>query len=303
MGQHLVPMLVRAGHLVVGTMRDPGKADAVRAAGAEPLVVDALDRGAVLAAVTQARPDVVIHQLTALTSLTDLRKFDAAFALTNRLRTQGLDYLLEAARAAGARRFIAQSYTGWTNAYDGGPVKTEEDPLESNPPRAFRRTLEAIRYLEATVAAAPRLEGLVLRYGNFYGPGTSLGEGGSMLEEVRRRRMPVVGKGTGVWSWIHIEDAALATLAAVERGAPGIYNIVDDEPAPVAEWLPVLAAAAGGKPPLHVPAWLARFFIGENGVTWMLRGRGASNAKARRELGWQPVFASWRDGFRRGLEA
>jgi len=300
-GRQLVPVLVQAGHSVVGTMRDPGKMDAVRAAGAEPLLVDALDRVAVRAAVMQARPDVVIHELTALTALTDLRKLEAAFALTNRLRTEGLDYLLEAAREAGARRFIAQSYTGWTNGLDSGPVKTEADPLPTDPPRAFRRILEAIRYLEATVPAAPGLEGLVLRYGNLYGPGTSIGEGGDVLEEVRRRRLPLIGKGTGVWSWVHVEDAARATLAAVERGAPGIYNIVDDDPAPVSEWLPFLAAAVAAQPPRRVPAWLARFFVGEHGVAWMLRSRGASNAKAKRELGWQPVFASWRDGFRSGL--
>jgi nucleoside-diphosphate-sugar epimerase len=300
-GRRLIQVLVRADHSVVGMTRSPENADAIRAAGAEPVVADALNENAVMAAVRQAEPEVVVHQLTAIPPNTNPRKFDREFELTNRLRTEGTDHLLAAARAAGARRFVAQSFAGWPHAREGGLVKTEEDPLDPSPPKAMRRTLEAIRYLEGAVVGAEELEGLVLRYGSFYGPGTSLGEGGVHWEMIRRRRFPIVGRGTGVWSFIHIDDAATATLAAIERGAPGVYNIVDDEPAPVAEWLPALAAAVGAKPPRHVPTWLARLAVGEPGVVLMTEIRGASNAKAKRELDWQPAYVSWRDGFRRGL--
>jgi nucleoside-diphosphate-sugar epimerase len=231
----------------------------------------------------------------------NLRKFDRAFEATNRLRREGTDNLVAAARAAGARRLVAQSFAGWPYAREGGPVKSEEDPLDPNPPAGFRNTLDAIRYLEATVLGAGGLEGLALRYGPFYGPGTSIGVGGSIVEDVRRRRVPVVGSGAGIWSFLHIDDAAQATLAAIERGPAGIYNIVDDEPAPVSEWLPALSAAIGAKPPRRVPAWLARPAIGKHGVVMMTEIRGASNAKAKRELGWQPTWTSWREGFRKGL--
>ncbi len=300
-GRRLIPMMVRAGHVVVGMTRSPGKADSIRAAGAEPVVADALDEDAVMAAVRHAGPEVVVHQLTAIPPRVNLRAFERDFALTNRLRIEGTRHLAAAARATGAGRLVAQSFAGWLYAREGGPVKTEDDLLDPHPPRALRRALEAIRELEVTVLATQGPEGVVLRYGVFYGPGTSLGEGGSIVEAVRQRRIPVVGRGAGVWSFIHVDDASAATLVALERGAPGIYNIVDDDPAPVGEWLPALAAALGAKPPWRVPALLAWLVVGGHGVELMTRVRGASNAKAKRELGWRPAYASWRDGFRKGL--
>ena len=301
LGRRLVPLLVAGGHQVVAMTRTPGKVEGLRAAGAEPVVADGLDREAVLAAVVEARPQVVVHQLTDLAGTTNLKKFDAGFAATNRLRTEGTDNLLAAARAAGARRLVAQSFAGWPFARLGGPVKTEDDPLDPDPPAERRRTLDAIRHLEAAVLGADGLEGLVLRYGGFYGPGTSVGAGGYLLEDLRRRRFPLVGAGTGVWSFVHIDDAAAATVAAVERGAPGIYQIVDDDPAPASAWLPELAAAVGARPPRRVPAWVARLVAGEHAVVMMTEVRGASNAKAKRELGWRPAYPSWRQGFRHGL--
>jgi nucleoside-diphosphate-sugar epimerase len=301
MGKRLVPVLVQAGHAVTGMMRSAAKAADLRAAGAEPVVVDALNRSAVLRAVEQARPEVLVHELTAIPADLDLRKFEEQFRLTNLLRTQGTDYLLEAARESGVRRFVAQSYAGWPYKRVGGPVKSEEDPLDPDPPAAFRGILAALRHLEEAVTHASGIAGLVLRYGGFYGPGNAIGEGGSILKQVRQRMVPLVGGGTGVWSFVHIEDAARATAIAVERGAPGIYNIVDDEPAPGSDWLPELARILGAKPPLRIPAWLARFVIGKHGVLMMTEIRGASNAKAKRELGWQPYWASWREGFRNGL--
>ena len=288
LGRRLVPLLVAGGHQVTAMTRRVGRTMELYAAGAEPVVADALDRDAVLAAVTAARPEAVVHQLTDLAGVTSFRRFDQGFAATNRLRTEGTDHLLEAARAAGASRFVAQSFAGWPFARVGGPVKTEDDPLDPDPPAELRRTLDAIRYLESAVLEAEGLEGVVLRYGGFYGPGTSAGEGGYMLDDLRRRRFPVIGAGTGVWSFVHIDDAATATLAALERGAPGIYQIVDDDPAPVSAWLPALAAAAGARPPRRVPAWLARLLAGEHAVVLMTEVRGASNAKAKRELGWRP---------------
>jgi 2-alkyl-3-oxoalkanoate reductase len=297
LGKRLVPQLVGAGHEVVGMTRSPDKADVLRAAGAEPVVADGLDRDAVTAAVLRAEPEVVVHQLTALSGEADLRRFDRSFALTNRLRTEGLDLLLAAAQSVGARRFVAQSFAGWPYARTGGPVKTEDDPLDPDPPAAMGETLAAIRHLESAVTGADGLDGLALRYGGFYGPGTSVSKDGVVAEAIRRRRFPIVGGGEGVWSFVHIDDAASATLAAIERGAPGVYNVVDDEPAPVAEWLPVLAASVGAKPPRRVPVWLARLLVGEAGVSMMTQVRGASNAKAKRELGWQPSVPTWREGF------
>ena len=297
LGTRLVPLLLDAGHEVTGMTRSPRKADALRAAGAEPAIADGLDRDAVVAAVTAARPDAVIHQLTALAGTSSLRNFDRSFALTNRLRTEGTDHLLAGARAAGARRFVAQSYAGWPYARTGGPVKTEDDPLDTTPVPSMAGTLAAIRRLEATVVGATDIEGIALRYGGFYGPGTGMAPDGDQLELVRKRRFPIVGDGGGIWSFVHIDDAAAATLAAVERGAPGVYNVVDDEPAPEAEWLPVLAAAAGAKPPRRFPRWLARLLAGEAIVALTTEIRGASNAKAKRALGWQPAYPSWREGF------
>lgn len=300
-GKRLIPLLVQAGHSVTGMTRSPDKAGGLRAAGAEAAVVDALDAAAVAIAVERARPDAIIHELTAILADLDPRKFEEQFRLTNRLRTEGTDHLLAAARSSGVRRFIAQSYAGWPYARTGGTVKTEDDPLDPNPPAAFRGILKAIRHLESAVLQASGIEGLVLRYGSFYGPGNAIGENGAVVEQLRHRRFPVIGGGTGVWSFIHIDDAARATLAAVERGAPGIYNIVDDDPAPVSEWLPTLARIVGAKPPLRMPAWLGRLAIGEQGVVMMRDIRGASNRKAKRDLGWQPQWPTWRDGFRHAL--
>jgi nucleoside-diphosphate-sugar epimerase len=261
-GKRLVPLLVENGHEVVGTTRSPEKVGSLRAGGAEPAVVDLLDPEAVIAAVHSARPEVVVHEATALaaTSLTNMRKFDDEFAPTNRLRSEGTDHLLAAARAAGAYRFVAQSFAGWPYAREGGPVKSEDDPLDPNPPKAMRRTLAAIRHLETVVVGAEGIEGVVLRYGGLYGPGTSLstGEGDIYVDQIRKRRFPVVGGG-GLWSFVHIDNAVSATLAAIERGTRGIYNIVDDEPAPVSEWLPALAMAVGAKPPHRSPPGSATF--------------------------------------------
>jgi nucleoside-diphosphate-sugar epimerase len=302
MGRQLIPRLVADGHEVVGMTRSEEKRELVRGLGAQPVVADALVADQVARVVGEAAPEVVLHQLTSLPGNLEPRHFDRDFALTNRLRTEGIDNLLTAARAAGARRFLAQSYTGWPYARQGGPVKNEEDPLDPDPPEQFRRTLEAIRHLEATVAGAEGIDGLVLRYGGFYGPHTSLGRpGGEQIEAIRKRRFPVVGSGGGVWSFIQIEDAAAATAAAVTKGTPGIYNVVDDDPAPVSEWLPALAAAVGAKPPRRVPRWLGRLLAGEATVMLMTESRGATNAKAKRELGWQPRHASWRTGFEAGL--
>jgi len=299
-GGRLVPMLVEAGHAVVAMTRTAEKADAIRASGAEPVLADALDEDSVGAAVRAAEPEAVVHQLTALSTMSgNPRKFGEEFALTNRLRTEGTDHLLAAARAAGARRFVAQSYAGWPYAREGGPVKSEEDPLDPDPPAAARDALDAMRYLDRVVLGAEGIEGVVLRYGGFYGPGTGIarGEESALTEPIRKRRFPVVGGGTGVWSFVHIDDAARATLAALDRGAPGIYNVVDDDPAPVSEWLPALAEAIGAKPPRRVPTWIGRLAGGEMAVSLMTQVRGASNAKAKRELGWQPEHPSWREGF------
>jgi 2-alkyl-3-oxoalkanoate reductase len=293
LGRHLVPGLVAAGHEVTATTRTPGKVAQLRAAGAEPVVVDGLDREAVIAAVRAAAPEVIVHEMTALANMRSLRKFDRVFAATNELRTQGTDNLLEAGAQAGTRRFIVQGYTGWTNERSGGPVKTEDDPLDPRLVPSSARSMAAIRHVEQTVPlAAP--EGIVLRYGSFYGPGAS----DVLLDLLRKRRLPVIGGGAGIWSFIEITDAAAATIAAVDRGAPGVYNVVDNDPAPVAEWLPYLAKVAGAKPPLRVPAWLGRLLAGEFVTVQMTSVRGSSNAKARKELGWEPRYASWREGFR-----
>ncbi len=293
LGQHLVPGLVAAGHEVTATTRTPGKAGQLRAAGAAPAVLDGLDRAAVLAAVQAAAPEVIVHQMTALADMRSLRNTDRVFAATNELRTRGTDNLLAAAAAAGTGRVIAQSYTGWTNERSGGPVKTENDPFDSRVLPSAARTLAAIKHVEQTVPLQVP-EGIVLRYGSFYGPGASQ----ILLDLLRKRMLPVIGGGTGIWSFIEITDAAAATIAAVDRGAPGVYNVVDSDPAPVTDWLPYLARVAGAKPPLRVPAWLGRLLAGEFVVNQMTTARGSSNEKARKDLGWEPRYASWREGFR-----
>jgi 2-alkyl-3-oxoalkanoate reductase len=300
-GQRLVPLLIDAGHEVVGTTRTPAKADGLRITGATPVVLDGHDLDAVRHAVIDAAPEVVVHQMTALSGDLDLRHFAETFAETNRLRTKTTDHLLAAAVEAGARRFVAQSFAGWPNEQSGGPVKTEEDPLNTDPPKQVRETLGAILHLEAVTTGTAGIEGLALRYGGLYGPGNALGKGGVMIEAVANRQMPIVGGGSGIWSFLHIDDAAQATALAVDRGAPGIYNIVDDEPAPVSEWLPYLADVLGAMPPRRVPAWLARLIVGEAAVSMMTKIRGSSNAKAKRELGWKLRYPSWRVGFRDGL--
>jgi len=295
-GRQLVPRLVEAGHEVVGMTRDEGKGDAVRALGARPVVADALDPDQVAAAVAAAEPEAIVYQLTAIASATGLRNLDRAFAPTNRLRTEGTDHLLSAARAAGVRRFVAQSFAPWAYARVGGPVKDEDAPPEHDPPATVRETVAAIRHLERAVVEADGIDGIVLRYGAFYGPHTSMAPGGEQLEAIRKRQFPVVGKAGGIMSMIHVADAAEATVAALERGRPGIYNIVDDDPAPVSEWLPAIARTVGAKPPRRVPRWLGRLFAGEALTVMMTEVRGSSNAKATRELDWQPAHPSWREG-------
>ena len=294
LGRHLVPGLVAAGHEVTATTRTPGKVAQLRAAGAEPVVVDGLDREAVIAAVRAATPEVIVHQMTALAGLRSLRNPDKAFAATNELRTRGTDNLLAAAQRAGTRRVIAQGYAGaGPDKPSGAALKTDDDLLDWRPIPSAARMVAAIRHVDKTVPLeAP--EGIVLRYGTFYGPGAS----DVLLDAVRKRQVPVIGGGSGIWSFIEITDAAAATLAAVEGGTPGIYNIVDDDPAPVAEWVPYLAQVAGAKPPLRMPSWLGRLLAGGFVVAQMTTSRGSSNQKARKELGWVPRYPSWREGFR-----
>jgi nucleoside-diphosphate-sugar epimerase len=262
-----------------------------------PVVADALDPDQVAAAVGNAGPDVIVHQLTAIGGV-DMRHFDRDFALTNRLRTDGTDHLLSAGQPVGVRRFVAQGVSSYgMYMRTGGPVKSEEDPLDPAPAREMRETLAAVRHLEEAVLGARWTEGIVLRYGAFYGPGTAMAPGGEQFELIRQRKFPLVGDGGGVWSFIHVDDAADATVAAIEHGSRGVYNVVDDDPAPVAEWLPAIAQELGAKKPMHVPRFVARRLAGEAGVVMMTEIRGASNAKAKRELGWHPAHPSWRQGF------
>jgi 2-alkyl-3-oxoalkanoate reductase len=301
-GKRLVPLLVERGHEVVGLTRSPEKAEMVKGMGAEPAIADGLDAAAVRQAVEGAQPEAIIHQMTALQDVKGFRNFDKEFAGANVLRTKGLDNLLAAARAVGTKRFIAQSYGNWNYERNGSGPKSEEDPLDPNPPKNQRRTMEAIRYLESAVTGAEDLEGIALRYGNFYGQGTAFDNpDGDIIELVQKRRLPVVGEGGGVWSFIHVDDIATGTAAALEKGERGIYNVCDDRPAPVAEWIPGLAEAVGAMPPRHVPVWVGRLATGEVGVSMMTQIKGASNAKAKRELGWSPKYPSWREGFRDGL--
>jgi nucleoside-diphosphate-sugar epimerase len=287
-GTRLVPQLIDQGHEVIGTFRSAGNAERVRALGAEPIALDLLDARAVRKAVLETEPEAIVHQATALANAGFSRNLDRSFAPTNRLRTEGTDALLAAAREAGVRRFVAQSFASFRYAREGGPVKTEDDPLDPTPPAVARETNAAMRHLDQVVTDAG---GIALRYGGFYG---ALNDG--LLGPVRKRQYPVIGDGGGVSSFIHLDDAAAATVLALGHDRAGIYNIVDDEPAPMREWLPVLAAALGAKPPRHVPRWLARLIAGE-AVVMMAESRGASNAKAKRELGWTLRCPSWRQGF------
>ena len=288
-GTRLVPQLIVRGHEVIGTFRSPGNGERLQSLGAEAISLDLLDAQAVRAAVLRAKPEAIIHQATALANARFGRKLDSTFAPTNRLRTEGTDALLAAAREAGVRRFIAQSFANYRYAREGGPIKTEDDPLDPDPPASTRQTNAAMRHIDEAVTAAG---GYALRYGGFYGA-----DNDQLVKLVRRRYFPIIGDGGGVLSWIHLDDAAAATVLALEHEGAGIYNIVDDEPAPAREWLPVLANAVGAKPPRRVPPWLARHIGGADGVTMMSEARGASNAKAKRELGWTLRYPSWRQGF------
>jgi nucleoside-diphosphate-sugar epimerase len=296
-GKQLVPRLVAAGHEVFGMTRSESKRAMLSGLGAVPVVADALDPDQVAEAVGSTRPDVIVHELTAIGAL-NMRHFDRDFAQTNRLRTEGTDHLLSAGQAVGVQRFVAQGVAAYgAYARTGGPVKSEEDPLELAPAREMRETLAAIRHLEQSVLEARWTEGIVLRYGVCYGPGTGMVPGEEQFELVRKRKFPLVGDGGGVWSFIHIADAAEATMAAVEHGSSGVYNVVDDDPAPVAEWLPVLAQKLGARKPMRVPRPVGKLFAGEAGVVMMTDIRGASNVKAKRDLGWRPAHPSWRQGF------
>jgi nucleoside-diphosphate-sugar epimerase len=297
-GQRLVPQLVARGHEVTATTTSPAKLGLLAQLGADPVVMDGLDAASVGAAVAAARPDVIVNQMTAIAvahaGKPDLKHFDRWFAPTIRLRTEGTDHLLAAAEAAGVSHFVAQSYANWNGIRTGGWVKTEEDPLDLEAGTSAQAGMDAIRYLEDAVAKA---DGTVLRYGGLYGPGAT----DDQVELVRKRQFPLVGAGTGYSSWVHLDDAASATVLAVEQHAKGVFNIVDDEPAPASEWLPYLAACAGAKRPMRVPKWVARLLAGEVAVTMMTEGRGFANAKAKRELGWELRYPSWRQGFKEAL--
>jgi nucleoside-diphosphate-sugar epimerase len=288
-GTRLVPQLVDRGHEVIGTSRSPEKAAQIKALGAEPVALDLLNPAAVRRAVLEARPDAIVHQATALADLNFSRNFDRTFAETNRLRTEGTDALLAAAREARVDRFVAQSFASYRTVREGAWVKTEDDPLDPAPPAKARESFAAMRHLDEVVTKAG---GIALRYGAFYGAAND-----GLVEPVRKRQYPIVGDGGGFVSFIHLDDAAAATVLALEHDGPGIFNIVDDEPAPVREWLPVLAEALGAGPPRHFPRWLARLVAGDVAVVMGTETRGASNAKAKRELGWQPLYPSWREGF------
>jgi len=289
LGSRLVPQLIDAGHEVIGSHNSPSRAALVWTLGAKPVLLDLLDADAVRSAVLESEPDVIVHQATALANMTFGRNFDKIFARTNELRTKGTDALLAAAREAGVRRFVAQSFASYRYAREGGPVKTEEDPLDPTPPPNTEKSAGAMTYLENVVTD---FGGIALRYGGFYGAAND-----ALIEPMRKRRYPIVGDGSGIFSWIHLEDAAAATVLALEHDGPAIYNVVDDEPAPVREWLPVLAKALDAKPPRRFPTWLARLLAGEAAVVMGTEARGASNANARRELGWTPRYPSWRKGF------
>jgi nucleoside-diphosphate-sugar epimerase len=293
-GRQLVPRLVEAGHEVHGMTRSESKKAMLDELGAVPVVADALDPDQVAEAVGTARPDVIVHELTALAGV-EIRHPERAVAMTNRVRIEGTDHLLSAGQAVGVRRFVAQSIGLYVRT--GGPVKSEEDPIDPTPPRKLREGAVGIRHLEQAVLEARWTEGIVLRYGAFYGPGTHLALGGELFEMVRKRRFPLVGNGGGVWSFIHVADAADATVAAIKHGVGGVYNVVDDDPAPVAEWLPALAQQLSAKKPFRVPRFVVRLLAGEAGVVMMTDVRGASNAKAKRELAWRPAYPSWRQGF------
>jgi nucleoside-diphosphate-sugar epimerase len=291
MGRRLVPQLVARGHQVTATTTSRGKLGLLEQLGADGVVMDGLDAVSVGEAVAKARPDAIVHQMTAITGKPDMKHMDRWFATTNRLRTEGTDHLLAAAEATGVSHIVAQSYASWNGIRRGGWVKTEDDPLDPHAGTAAHAVMEAIGHVEDAVA---KVDGAALRYGGLYGPGAT----DDQVELVRKRQFPLVGDGTGYFSWVHVDDAANGTVLAVEQQVKGVFNIVDDEPAPASEWLPYLAACAGAKPPVRIPRWLARLLAGEVVVTMMTEGRGFSNAKAKRELGWELRYPSWRQGFK-----
>jgi len=296
-GRRLVPLLKESGHTVLGTTRSRDKARLIEDAGGQAVVVNCLDSKAVMQVVMRTRPDAIIHQLTDLTAMKNLKKFDDGFDTTSRLRIEGTQNLIDAGRAAGVRLFIAQSYTGWPNSKGGSRLKSEEDPLDAHPPKPMERSLKAILRLESMVSSLSGMTGVVLRYGSLYGPGTSLAPGGDIFEAVRARKLPLIGGGAGIWSFTHVDDAAAATISALECAKPGVFNIVDNEPAEVSVWLPELARQLGAKAPYSIPRWIGRLAVGDAGVSIMTEIRGSSNAKAKRELGWAPMYPSWREGF------
>jgi nucleoside-diphosphate-sugar epimerase len=298
-GRRLIPQLIAVGHDVVATTSSQRGVEDLEVLGAHPLVVDGLDEEAVVKSVCLAEPDAVINEMTALAGATNLRNFDRAFERTNELRTKGNSHLIRAAQIAQVRRLIVQSYTGWSNARGGESVKTEGDGLDPKPPKTMRRSLKAIEYLEQAVTGASRLEGIVVRYGSLYGPGTAFST--DYVEGVRKRRLPLIGSGAGIWSFVYVDDATAATVIALERGSRGVYNIVDDDPAPVSDWLPYLAKVVGAKAPRRIPAWLGRLAAGEAITSMSTRITGSSNAKAKRALRWEPRYPSWREGFREAL--
>lgn len=301
-GVNLIPLLIEKKHDVAALVSSSQKIKAAEAMGVEGVAADVFNKDELTSLVKKIRPEVIIHQLTALKGVTgNFRNFDKEFEMTNRFRTEVTDTLLNVAVEAGTKRFIAQSFCGWPFARTGGPVKSEEDPLDPDPPASFRKTHAAIRYLEDRVKEAKNVEALALRYALFYGPGTGISKDSVIINQVRKRKMPVVGDGTGIWSFIHIKDAAQATVMALTDGEPGLYNIADDEPAPVSAWLPYLAEVLGAQPPRKVPVWLVRIFIGEGGVSMMTQIRGASNTKAKQKLNWELKYTSWRKGFKEGL--
>ena len=299
-GRRVVSLLVGAGHAVTGMTRSPERAEALRAQGAEPVVCDAFDATGLGEAVAAVEPEVVVHELTELPNALDPRRMREQLAGNARIRREGTRNLVEAARAARARRLVAQSIA-FAYAPEGEPVKSEGAPLDLDAPPEWRPTVEAVAELERLVTEADGLDGLVLRYGYFYGPETPYARDGAVAGLVRKRRFPIVGRGSGVFSFVHVDDAATATVAAVGRGAPGIYNVVDDEPAPVSEWLPAYAEVIGAPPPGRAPAFVARLLAGRYAVYAATKSRGASNAKAKRELAWELRYPSWRQGFRAEL--
>lgn len=301
-GKAIIPMLINAGHQVTALTRSEKKSSIIKSLGAIPIIADAMNEKSVVEAICKIKPDAIIHQMTAINpGRVNLKKLDKEFELTNKLRTVGTDYLLKAAREAGVKKFIIQSFAGWNYERTGGKIKTENDPLDPNPPRMQQEMMAAIQYLEKAVFDAPNINATVLRYGAFYGPGTSLSLNGTIVEDIRKRMFPIVGGGTGIWSFAHIEDVASATVAALHSNKTGVFNIVDDDPAPLYEWLPYLAEVVGAKPPMRLPVFIARPIIGEVGISFMTQIRGVSNAKAKKELNWAPKWKSWREGFKFGL--